>query len=839
MKNVVDELTINSQCTGGSIIGLRGQVGTYSSMNKGLTVTLEGLNMIFEELKTELCELAIVLPAKCTCIVWPDLCCLSHLTLQISFEDNWELAYLLRNLSLKSLAIGDSTLSLEDCEAVGNFIANTSSLEELRFAFFGDMIQLSSYGLTTIITAMVENESLYLILLDLTGVENLEDYDVIESLASFIGKCTTLSLFLTPCQIISADSALILAKALSQLPNLNNPGLTFTVMEQYEVPCFIELLSEHSDLVDIIYMLSEDIFYNIGDEGVEELVEFLQQDSNMDQLSLKDNSISDVGAEHLAKILCANSSLTALLLSNNNIGDEGAEYLASALYFNKTLKVLDLQNNGIGSDGAKALAKALHFNCTLKHLDLTQNPDIGEEGLQHLLQALTVNDSIGVVQKNIKSGLWLDKAAYKNALKYPEYSIVKHRVSFSTEVGFLYEQGKSKVSTSEPEESVIYIGKACSYISQSGISLHFPAAKCPTPIKVSVKVVNGEYTLPPEYEGMPLVSSMFKITASDTLPAPITVRMEHCAVVDRDDSLVHMIAEDTQPYRFKELPGGEFPIGGSYGEIKLEKFSIFTTICKVLGLYLDLSISLFYHKDDTATFVATRNLHEVIAAVKEKFADAVETLEIYYCYTTQAITLTIPEERPGGWSVVPKCKPPKIEKELICSFEKGRTPPSIQLKMEWTGQGPPEEEDIDIKLNGCSVESFTLSCKPSHKRMAQSQRQQSCTNSQFNHSTQWIKPYPEFRALQKCNDLFTRSLDPENLAPVLYSRGLLTLQEKERATQQTSTSSQKLDEIFKGMMRRVCVNPQCFKTILEALSEEQANKFVAKRIKGNNITIIV
>ena len=71
------------------------------------------------------------------------------------------------------------------------------------------------------------------------------------------------------------------------------------------MPCFIELLSEHSDLVDIIYMLSEDIFYNIGDEGVEELVEFLQQDSNMDQLSLKDNSISDVGAEHLAKILCA------------------------------------------------------------------------------------------------------------------------------------------------------------------------------------------------------------------------------------------------------------------------------------------------------------------------------------------------------------------------------------------------------------------------------------------------------------------------------------------------------------------------------------------------------
>ena len=754
MRVFVAEVKSN-ESSGGVIIGLS------AAFDDSVLIPLNALNLMFEELKESFCleQLAVLFPAECSKISWPDLSSLRVLNIFVKEKNSLGLNSLLPNLSLKELkitAIYDCTLTKLDCEAIANFICENKTLEELSFDVKDDVEDdWEVEDLRVIFKALTRNDSLPLKTLDLGGISY------------------------------------------------------------------------------------------IGDEGVEELVEFLQQDSNMYQLHLKDNNISDVGAEHLAKILCANSSLTALLMSNNNIGDEGAEYLASALCFNKTLEVLDLYNNGIGSDGAKALAKALHFNCTLKHLDLRQNPDIGEDGLQHLLQALTVNDSIGVIQKKLESGLWLDKAAYKNAIKYPEYSIVKHRVNFSTEVGFvtlLCEQRKSKVSTSEPEESVIYIGKACSYISQTGISLHFPAAKCPTPIKVSVKVVNGEYTLPPEYEGMPLVSSMFKITASDTLPAPITVRMEHCAVVERDDSLVHMIAEDTQPYRFKELPGGEFPIGGSYGEIKLEKFSIFTTICKVLGLYLDLSISLFYHKDDTATFVATRNLHEVIAAVKEKFAEAVETLEksmIYYCYTTRAITLTIPEDKPGGWSVVPQCKPPKIEKELICSFEKGKTPPSIQLKMKWTGRKPPKEEDIEIELNGCSVESFTLSCKPSHNRMAQSQRQQSCTNSQFNHSTQWIKPYPEFRALQKCNDLFTRSLDPENLAPVLYSRGLLTLQEKERATQQTSTSSQKLDEIFKGMMRRVCVNPQCFKTILEALSEEQANTFVAKRIKGNNITIIV
>ena len=390
-------------------------------------------------------------------------------------------------------------------------------------------------------------------------------------------------------------------------------------------------------------------------------------------------------------------------------------------------------------------------------------------------------------------------------------------------------------SSPEPEESVIYIGKACSYTSQSGISLHFPAAKCPTPIKVSVKVVNGEYTLPPEYEGMPLVSSMFKITASDTLPAPITVRMEHCAVVERDDSLVHMIAEGTQPYRFKKLPGGKFPVGQSYAEIKLEKFSTLTIICNLLGLYMDLSIFLFYHKNNTATFVATRNLSEVIEAIKKKFANAVETLEksmIYYCYTMRAITLTIPDKRQIpedellGWSVVPTCKPPKIENVLIWNFETGKIPPSIHLKMEWTGKGSPKEEDIEIKLNGCSVESFTLSCMPHHKRMAQSQRQQ------ISSGPDWVTPKVEQRALQKSNEIFIKGACPDNLVSVLFSNELLTPEERDRALLSALTDRQKLQEIYKAMERRVFVRCTDFHTLLQALRDEPATEGVAERMKG-------
>ena len=92
---------------------------------------------------------------------------------------------------------------------------------------------------------------------------------------------------------------------------------------------------------------------------------------------------------------------------------------------------------------------------------------------------------------------------------------------------------------------MVYNGEACSHVSQSGISFHFPASESKCRVKLRFKVVNDDYVLPNGYEDMPLVSSMFKIAASDELPVPVTVRMEHCAIIEEDDSLVHMIHHPT------------------------------------------------------------------------------------------------------------------------------------------------------------------------------------------------------------------------------------------------------------------------------------------------------
>ena len=262
---------------------------------------------------------------------------------------------------------------------------------------------------------------------------------------------------------------------------------------------------------------------------------------------------------------------------------------------------------------------------------------------------------------------------------------------------------------------MVYTGKACSHVSQNGISFHFPASESKCRVELRYKVVNDDYILPKGYEDMPLVSSMFKITASDELPVPVTVRMEHCAIIEENDSLVHMIAHGPPPYYFQPLLSGTFPFGERYGEMYVNRFSIFTILAKKLGLTLSLSVQVFYQDHSSATFVVTKNLWPLISAVENKYAAAKKGLEqsVLCGYEMKAIALTIPNPpHEGGWCVLPLCKPAQIKTRLIREYEEGKIPPCIHLSMTWSGKGMPVEEKVEIVVGGTSVESFLLSCRP-------------------------------------------------------------------------------------------------------------------------------
>ena len=90
----------------------------------------------------------------------------------------------------------------------------------------------------------------------------------------------------------------------------------------------------------------------------------------------------------------------------------------------------------------------------------------------------------------------------------------------------------------------------------------------------------------------------------------------------------------------------------------------------------------------------------------------------------------------------------------------------------------------------------------------------------------------ESRALIRSNAVFKTGVDPSTLVTVLYSKFLLTPDEKSAATQKTLTDGDKLELMFTYLERRVSTDPQNFHKLLTALNDEPAMEAVGAKIKG-------
>ena len=155
------------------------------------------------------------------------------------------------------------------------------------------------------------------------------------------------------------------------------------------------------------------------------------------QWRLVGSHITDKGAQVIATI--HDPALMRLVLSNNSIGDAGSAALAEALHHNSTLQLLDLSNNCVGDTGSAALAQALHRTSTLMELNLSGNDTIGKEGTFQLIQAVTVNKSLGTNMSAL-CGLVLPRRCEEFATQGPWYNEVKHRTTFK-------EEGKASLCT--------------------------------------------------------------------------------------------------------------------------------------------------------------------------------------------------------------------------------------------------------------------------------------------------------------------------------------------------------------------------------------------------------
>ena len=88
--------------------------------------------------------------------------------------------------------------------------------------------------------------------------------------------------------------------------------------------------------------------------------------------------------------------------------------------------------------------------------------------------------------------------------------------------------------------------------------------------------LSGPFQIPSNSE---LLSAVYWISSPCTFAKPITVRIQHCAVLSSDkqcSKLTFIHAKCTQknlPYIFQQLPGGVFKPHDSYGSLSLCHFS--------------------------------------------------------------------------------------------------------------------------------------------------------------------------------------------------------------------------------------------------------------------------
>lgn len=262
-------------------------------------------------------------------------------------------------------------------------------------------------------------------------------------------------------------------------------------------------------------------------------------------------------------------------------------------------------------------------------------------------------------------------------------------------------------------------------MAESGIELNIPAALRGTSIGVSVTVVpfdDKQFIFP---ENIHLVSAVYKITTTETLPVPMTMRMQHCVPCEEHDEqyltgLAFITASDKgPPYKFKPVSDGKFPRGSSYGQIDVTNFSFWAIIWWWWGWPMSFFIGVFY-RNTTARFVVTKNLESHISDIKKQYSTEwkLEFEQSMMCDKyTEAIALHIPPNKESnGWKVLPTSRPTRIDMANIQQYEPGRVCPNIELQMEWTGAGPLKATNIDIRIDGGSLESFILCCRPRESR---------------------------------------------------------------------------------------------------------------------------
>ena len=113
-----------------------------------------------------------------------------------------------------------------------------------------------------------------------------------------------------------------------------------------------------------------------------------------------------------------------------------------------------------------------------------------------------------------------------------------------------------------------------------GLRLHVSKDSLPPGMgecRINIKVsLSGQFQLP---EGSDILSPIFWISAPCKFMKPVTLEIQHCALVEDEAALSNLsfvltkCSQRDLPYTFKQLEGGVFTTHSMYGSIQLSHFS--------------------------------------------------------------------------------------------------------------------------------------------------------------------------------------------------------------------------------------------------------------------------
>ncbi|CAG9322205.1 unnamed protein product [Blepharisma stoltei] len=242
-----------------------------------------------------------------------------------------------------------------------NIIANNRSLEALDISCNDLNVGIDLNKLPTKLDVLkLGNGGLFSEGLDLSSIELSRD------LISQLKLDMLNSLDLSSCKIGAVEAAKFID--FGYLPYLKSINLSSNPLGSLGISILCQFVQLQTNLKVLLLRNIQ-----MGSDGALELGKTLFKLQGLEMLDISCNYLSSIGTENIVSGLSSLQMLQKLNFSKNQLGISGSQILSNALIKLNSLRVLDLGNNGIEAQGLKELSKPLAKMPKLAELILNGN----------------------------------------------------------------------------------------------------------------------------------------------------------------------------------------------------------------------------------------------------------------------------------------------------------------------------------------------------------------------------------------------------------------------------------------------------------------------------------